>query len=557
MPYSIGLDFGTESGRVLLLELSSGKEVSVAVIPYGNGVIEDVLPGTDVTLPTGWALQDPDDYVQVILQGIPAVLKESGISGDQVVGIGVDFTSCTVMPVLDDGTPMCQLPEWRTRPHAWPKLWKHHAAHVQSERMSDAAIARRESFLNRYGGRISPEWYFPKLLQVFEEDRELYESSAAFVEGADWVVWYLTGRLVRSGCNAGFKAMWSERTGLPSREFFRSVNAEFLDPAEKLGTVFYPLGAIAGTLRGDLASKLGLSPDVSVAVGVIDAHAAVPAVGVVEPGSLVMVMGTSLCHLNVTETEIPIPGVTGIVKDGVLPGWYGYESGQAALGDMFAWFIRNAVPARYKEEAARRGISLYAHLESLGGQLGPGASGLLALDWWNGNRSILGDSRLSGMVIGFTLQTKPEELYRALLESAAYGTRRIIQNFADHGVQFHTLVACGGIPSKNPLLMQIYADVIGLPVVVHDSGGIPARGAALYGAVAAGARRGGFDSVADAAIALSPPVARVFRPDARYRAEYDRLFTLYRRLHDYFGMAEAKIMHELKSVGAAHNHPER
>jgi L-ribulokinase len=544
--YAIGLDYGTESGRVLLLDLASGREAAVAVVPYRHGVISDRLPTTGEALPPDWALEDPRDYLEVLDVGIPAVLKEAGVAGNEVVGIGLDVTSCTVLPVTADGIPLCTLPQWNNHRHAWLKLWKHHSAQAIADRITATAERRHEPFLARYGGRISSEWYFPKLLEVFEEDRAVYDAAYAFVEATDWLVWHLTGVERRSVGPAGYKALWSAEEGLPSVDFFRAVEPAFDRPDAKLGTAFYPLGHRAGGLRPEVADRLGLPAGVAVAVGNIDAMAAVPGAGVGGPGTLVMVMGTSICHLTVTEAQLQPTGVTGVVRDGVLPGYYGYEAGQAAVGDMFAWFVRTLGTGA--DSDADGGARAYERLEAEAGALAAGQNGLLALDWWNGNRSILGDADLTGAIVGLTLATTPPEIYRALLEATAFGTRRILDNLRGHGIPIRDLVACGGLATKSPLLMQIFADVSGLEVRVPDAQEIPARGAALFGAVAAGAEAGGFASIADALARLAPPVLRVYRPDAARRAVYDEMYALYERIHDVFGRERPSLMHTLKRI---------
>ena len=544
---SLGVDYGTESGRVVALDLVDGRELAHAVVPYRHRVMDRVLPNTGEALPPDWALQHPQDYLDVLHEGIPAVMGQAGLDPAQVVGIGVDFTSCTVIPVDAAGRPLAFSPEWASRPHAWPKLWKHHAAQGIADRMNAVAEQRAEAFLSRYGGRISSEWYFPKLIQIFEEDRAVYDAMYGFIEATDWIVWYLTGRECRNSCTAGYKALWSDDE-LPGPEYFRAVSPDFDDPAAKLGTRFYPLGTAAGTVRPSVAEALGLSQEVAVAVGNVDAMVSAPPVGVDGPGTLVMVMGTSICHLTVTPNEVRLPGITGVVRDGVLPGWYGYEAGQAAVGDMFAWFVKTAVPGNYQAAAAEAHLSIYEYLEARAREVAPGESGLVALDWWNGNRSILGDADLSGVLVGLTLSTTVEHQYRALLESTAMGTRRIIEHFRDHGVSLNRLVACGGLPQKSPLLMQIYADVTGLPVEVTDSEEIPARGSALFGAVAAGKARGGFDSIEEASQQLAAPIRSRYDPNPQAQAVYDEVYAVYRELYARMGEDPAGLLHRLKAI---------
>ena len=538
--YSIGIDFGTESGRVLLLNTRSGVEAAVAVVPYASGVIDRSLPGTDEALPGDWALQDPDDWRAVISTGVPAVLDAAGVAGSDVIGIGIDFTCCTVLPVTADGTPLCALPAWRGRPHAWPKLWKHHAAQSVADRLNEVARERDEPFLARYGGKISSEWYHPKLIELWLEDREIYESASGFIEACDWIVWHLTGHERRAACSAGYKALWSPVDGLPPTDFFTAAYPGFDRPGEKLGSEFSALGERAGLLAPELAAQLGLESGVAVAVGNVDSFVSVPGAGVLESTSFLIVIGTSICDVVVHPKEILLPGITGVVRDGVLPGLYGYEAGQAAVGDMLAWFVGLLAGARDGER--------YSELERDAATVAPGASGLLALDWWNGNRTVLADADLSGVLSGLTLQTTAAEIYRALLESIAFGNRRIVDNFEEHGMALEQLVACGGIADKSPLTMQLLADTSGRRVIVPGSSEIPARGAALFGAVAAGPKAGGFPDIMAAIDALAPGTGAVYEPDPAAVAVYDELYQLYRQLHDTLGRDQVELLHSLKRI---------
>jgi L-ribulokinase len=536
--YSIGIDFGTESGRALLLDLKTGDELAVGVVPYPHGVIDRELPHAGRRLPSDWALQDPDDWVLVLEDGIEYVLAEASVDASDVVGLGVDFTSCTVLPVDSEGIPLCKYEHWRGRPHAWPKLWKHHAAQPVADRLNEVALQRGEEFLGRYGGRISSEWYFPKLIELWLEDREVYEEAHAFVEATDWIVWWLTGNQIRQSCTAGYKALWSPEEGLPSREYFEAAYPGFNAPAEKLGHRFVPLGTKAGTLRLDAARAIGLPESVAVAVGNVDSFVSVPGAGVEQPGTFVMVIGTSICDMVVDPQEIRLPGITGVVREGILPGLFGYEAGQAAVGDMFAWFVETV-----GED--------YATLEQAAGAVGPGQSGLVALDWWNGNRTILADADLSGVICGLTMHTTSGEMYRALQESIALGNRRIIENFEEHGLKLSEIVACGGIAERSPLLMQIVADVAGLPVHVPGSTEIPARGAALFGAVAAGA----FTDIGTAVEAMRPGASRTYSPGATAKETYDQVYGIYRELYDLLGRSEAELLHGLKRIRAERSGP--
>lgn len=531
--YSIGVDFGTESGRVLLLDLDTGEQQDSVVVPYASGVIDDTLPATGEALPPDWALQDPSDWTAVLLDGIPGALQRAGVSPASVVGIGIDFTSCTVLPVARDGWPLCEETVWRTHRHAWPKLWKHHAAQRVADRLNEVASARGERFLSRYGGRISSEWYFPKLIELWLEDRDVYDAATAFVEAADWITWWLTGIDMRQACTAGYKALWSPDEGLPDAEFFDAAYPGFDEPQRKLGSRFVPLGTRAGTLRPDLARQLGLTADVSVAVGNVDAFVSVPGAGVSRPGTFVVVIGTSICDVVVHPAEIRLPGITGVVRDGVLPGMYGYEAGQAAVGDMLGWFV----------DALGAGVS-HEQLEAAAAVLAPGQSGLLALDWWNGNRTILADADLSGLIIGLTLQSTVPEIYRALLESIAFGSRRIMDNFEEYGVPLSDVLACGGIAERSPLMMQLLADTSGRTVSVPEVTDVPARGSALFGAVAAGA----FADIASAARLLAPSRMRRYTPAPDAVRVYERVYAVYRDLYHEMGVTNAGSLRALKRI---------
>jgi L-ribulokinase len=538
LAYAIGIDFGTESGRALLLDLETGGEAAASEVGYRSGVIDRELPETGVRLPPDWALQDPDDWMTVVEAAVPEALSSGGVGEDEVVGLGVDVTSCTVLPVSGDGVPLCKLPEWRSHAHAWPKLWKHHAAQPVADRLNEVAEERGDDFLSRYGGRLSSEWYFPKLIEVWLEDREVYEAAYGFIEATDWIVWQLTGNERRSACTAGYKACWSESEGLPSNEFFEAAYPGFSHPAEKLGTTFHQLGSSAGPLRADVASRIGLNDATPVAVGNVDSFVSMPGAGVDQPGTFLTVVGTSICDLVIHPEEIRLPGITGVVPDGILPGFYGYEAGQPAVGDMLAWFVEEIGGA----DGSVGDEDPYEALEQAAAKLRPGETGLVALDWWNGNRSILADADLTGVIAGLTLQTTQVQIYRALLESIAFGNRRVMENFEEHGLRLGDIVACGGIADKSPLTMQLLADTSGRPVHVPASSQIPARGSALFGAVAAGH----FPDIEAAIEATRPEIARSYEPDPAAGPVYDAVYEIYRDLYETLGRSQAELLHKLK-----------
>ena len=553
--YAIGVDFGTESGRAVLVDVANGREVATAVYPYLHGVIDEKLPDSTVLLEPDWALQDPEDYLRTFQTTIPAVLKESGIHPADVIGLGVDFTACTMLPVKADGKPLCLLPEFRNRPHAWVKLWKHHAAQPEADKINMTARQMKLGWLDRYGGKISSEWFFSKTLQILDEDPEIFQAADRLLEATDWVVWQLTGVETRNSCTAGYKALWSKREGFPDKSYFKALEPRLENVVdEKMTRTILPVGNRAGGLTEQAAVWTGLHPGTAVAIANVDAHVAVPAVGVTEPGSMVMIMGTSICHMVLGDEEHIVPGMCGYVEDGIIPGFFGYEAGQSCVGDHFAWFVEKCIPAEYEREAKQLGSDLHQLLEQKATKLKPGESGLLALDWWNGNRSVLVDVDLTGLLIGATLATKAEEIYRALIEATAFGTRVIVDTFQKNGVPIHELVACGGLPEKNKLLMQIYADVTGLPIKVSASKQTPALGSAMFGAVAAGKAAGGYDSIYDAARTMAHLKDEVYKPIPENQQVYEILFSEYLHLHDYFGRGENNVMKTLKKIKAEVKH---
>lgn len=548
--YVIGLDYGTESGRALLVAVDNGEEVAMAVEPYPDGVIDDVLPGADKKLEPDWALQNPRDYLYVLERVIPKVLKDSGVSGDDIIGISTDFTACTMLPIDKDGTPLCMKPEFAANPNAWVKLWKHHAAQPEADRINELAAERGESFLARYGGKISSEWFFPKALQILDEAPEVYEAADRLIEAGDWIVLQLCGEEKRNACVAGYKAIWDE--GYPSPDFFRALDPRFENVVrDKMSEDIYPAGVKAGGLLPEMAKKLGLKPGTAVATGGVDAHVAVPAATVTGAGKMVMIMGTSLCHMVCGTEKKVIEGMCGVVKDGILPGFYGFEAGQTAVGDIFAWFIEHCVPASVAEEARKAGSDIHGYLGKQAAALTPGESGVLCLDWWNGNRSILVDADLTGLMMGMTLTTTPAEMYRAVLESTAFGTYTIIRQLEEGGVPITELYACGGLPGKNPLLMQIFADVTNREIKISASDQTVALGCAMWGAVAAGSAAGGYDDVMHAAAKMARLRDTVYKPNPQAHAAYEKLYAIYRRLHDLFGKGGDNAMKDLKAIKTA------
>ena len=552
--YAAGVDFGTESARAVLVDCDDGRECGARVYRYRHGVLDKRLPAPheDVALEPDWALQDPEDYVRALQETVPGLLAETGIDPAHVIGIGICFTSCTMLPTLADGTPLCRLDDLRAEPHAWVKLWKHHAAQPEADKINAIAAQRGEAWLRRYGGRISSEWFFAKALQILDEAPEVYARADRLLEAADWIVWQLTGVETRNTCTAGYKAMWSKRDGFPDNAYFAALDPRFervID--EKMSRHLLPIGSRAGELTERAAAWTGLRSGTPVAVANVDAHVSAPAAGVTAPGTMVAIMGTSICHILLGDELAIVDGMCGVVEDGVVPGLFGYEAGQSAVGDIFGWFVETSVPPEYHALASARGIDVHDVLSEEAAALRPGESGLLALDWWNGNRSVLVDADLRGLLVGMTLATRAPEIYLALIEATAFGTRVIIEAFEAAGVPVRGIVACGGLPERSKLLMQVFADVTGCTIAVAGSTQTPALGSAIFGAVAAGTAVGGYDSIVDASVRMASPSERSYIPDAGRHDAYEPLYREYLRLHDLFGRGGNDVMQRLKRIRLA------
>jgi L-ribulokinase len=541
--YVIGIDYGTLSGRAVVVRVSDGAELGSGVFEYPHAVVTDRLPGGSERLPADWALQVPNDYREVLRNAVPAAVKEAGIDPANVIGIGTDFTACTMVPTTADGTPLNELDRFAARPHAYVKLWRHHSAQPQADRINKLAAERGESWLPRYGGLISSEWEFAKGLQLLEDDPEVYRAMDRWVEAADWIVWQLTGEYVRNACTAGYKGIYQDGR-YPSEDFLSALNPEFKDfVSAKVEHRIGQLGDTAGTLTEEAAAWTGLPAGIAVAVGNVDAHVTAPAAKAIKAGQLVAIMGTSTCHVMNGAELRDVPGMCGVVDGGILAGHWGYEAGQSGVGDIFGWFVKQGVPPAYHEAAAGRGVGVHEYLTGLASGQRIGEHGLLALDWHSGNRSVLVDHELSGLIVGQTLATRPEDIYRALLEATAFGTRTIIEAFNSAGVPVKELVIAGGLV-KNQLLMQIYSDVTSLPLSTVGSAQAPALGSAIHAAVAAGS----YANVEAASAAMGSPPANVYTPVPENVEAYDALFSEYTALHDYFGRGSNDVMHRLKEI---------
>ncbi len=543
----IGVDFGTLSGRAVVVRVCDGAELASAVHDFEHGAVTDALPGSGIGLPPDTALQVPDDYRAVLRHAVPKALAASGAPPTRVIGIATDFTASTFLPTTADGTPLCELPELTWRPHAYPKLWKHHAAQPEADDVNALAEQRGEGWLARYGGRISAEWEFPKALQVLREDPEIYHRADRFIEAADWIVWQLCGSENRNACAAGYKGIHQDGSW-PSREYLAALDPRFADfVTEKLAHPLSRLGERAGGLTRTAAALTGLPEGIAVAVGNLDAHATAAAAQTVTPGQLLAIMGTSTCHVLNAAEFVEVPGMCGAVRDGIVTGSWGYEAGQSGVGDIFGWLADEFTPAEYAAAAAELGITTHELLSRKAAEQPVGAHGLVALDWHNGNRSVLVDHGLSGVVVGMTLATRPEDVYRALIEATAFGTRTILDAFAASAVPVEGFTVAGGL-KRNDFVLQTYADVLNRPLHVADSDQGPALGAAIHAAVAAGAH----PDVPAASAQMGSVTRDAVLPDPERAARYDDLYAVYTDLHDHFGRGGTDALHRLRHIRDAH-----
>ena len=528
--YSIGLDYGTSSVRGLLVDVSSGEELASSVFPYPHGKAGIQTDERDPDV----ARQHPQDYLDGAQSVIRGVLEQGasrpGFAPDQVIGLGVDTTGSTPIPVDANGTPLALKPEFADNMAAMVYLWKDHTGHAEAAEITALAAKMRPQYLLKCGGIYSAEWYWSKVLRCLRADPAVFEAAYTWVEHADWLPAVLAGethpdQMKRCICAAGHKAMFHpEWGGYPDEEFLSGLDPRLVRLRRTLPAHAFHIGEVAGTLSAEWASLTGLPEGIPISVGAFDAHLGGVGSGI-KPGALVKNIGTSTCDMMVAPLGndlADIPGLCGIVPESILPGFYGLEAGQSAVGDIFNWFVSGIQPAGQGHEELTEAAS----------KLLPGESGLLALDWHNGNRTVLVDQRLTGGILGLTLQTTPADMYRAWIEATAFGSRVIMERFEEYGQKVETIINCGGISVKNPLVMQIYADVMGRPIAISRSAQTAALGSAIAGAVAAGAYPS-FAEATDAMTALNP---RVFQPDPVNQAVYDRLYALYHRIHDAFGV---------------------
>lgn len=550
--YTIGLDYGTLSGRAVLVDVADGRQIADCVMDYPHGVISDCLPGSSARLPADYALQHPQDYLDVLSHILHGVIEKSGINPADIIGVGIDFTTCTILPVRADGTPLCFAEKYKDNPHSYVKLWKHHAAQPYADRINEVARARGETWLERFGGKISSEWLFPKIWEVFAEAPEVYADAAYFIEAADWLTWQLTGHQTRGYSFAAYKGMYLEdEGGYPSEDFFASLDEGLRHVVrEKLGAPIVHTGEAAGYVTPAASKRFGLHEGAAVACPMPDAHTATISLGLEKAGEMCAIIGTSSCFMLLGEKDLAVPGICGTIRDGMTPGFYGYEAGLCCVGDHFAWAKNNVTSPEYVAEAESRGISMLQLLIEKASRQKPGEHGLIALNWFNGNRNPLVDASLAGMIIGLTLRTRPEDILRALIEATAYGTRVIIENFRSHGVRVSRIVAGGGIARKDPFTMQLYADVLKCDIEISGSAQAPALSGAIQAAAAAGITAGGYANIHDAMAKMASKSDRTYHPNPEASEVYDRLYAEYMKLFDYFGRGGNNVMKKLRDISS-------
>lgn len=547
--YAIGLDFGTLTARGVLVDIANGKEVAVSICGYQDAVIDQMLPEDNHPLPADFALQNPQDYEYALESILKDVWRKGGIRAEQVVGIGVDFTACAMLPLDRNLKPLCYNPRFRKNPHSWVKIWKHKAARRDAHTFNRVAQERNESFLRNYGNFADAQMFFPKILETLNQAPNVYRATYRFVEAGDWVVYLLTGVLRKSIAMASYKAFWEKGVGYPSEDYFAAVHKELRDVISKKVGLDAPLemGA-AGHLSKRMATITGLTEQTMVAVCGIDAHCSFLGGGITTGSTLMMSIGTCICHMLASPLYVQNTMTLGVVRDGILPGYYGYETAQPAVGDMFDWYIGIAASCENLAEAQKHNKDVYSILNERIARIRPGASGLMAMDWWNGNSSFLRKEDLSGALLGMTLSTTADEIYRALIEATAFGIRKMIDGFAESCIPVEKVCACGAIAFNSPQIMQIYADVIGKPIYIARSKQTAALGAAMNAAVAAGKQNGGYSTIYEAIQNMSmPPVVRYW-PDTRHADVYEHLYEVYNQLHDAFGNSRENPMEKLHHI---------
>ncbi|MDO5134465.1 MAG: ribulokinase [Eubacteriales bacterium] len=546
--YTIGLDFGTLSGRGILVRCRDGKIMASAIKKYAHGVMDEFLPDKKTPLPDAWCLEHPQDYLDVLDEVIPTLIKESEVPAENIIGIGIDFTSCTMLPVDKNGVPLCFQEKYASRRNAYVKLWKHHGAQKQADKVNSILDGLGISGLPRFGGKVSPELLIPKIMEILEEDPEIYECADEILEAGDWLSRVLTGSHKRSCSMAGYKAWWSAPEGYVEKDLLEKFDSRLKNLEAKMPGEVCSIGGVVGRLDQACARRFGLKSGIAVAPAVIDSHAGVPGSGITDITQVMMVLGTSSVMVGFSKTPYSGDGICGGVKDAIIPGYYAFESGLASVGDLFGWFTEQFISRQYEQEAEEKSLNLHSLLCLKAKELYPGQSGLLALDWWNGNKTPYVDGNLTGQIMGMTLNTKPEEVYRALIEATAFGTKKIIETYEKEGVHIEEIIASGGISNKNELLMQIYADVLGKNIAVVNDHQTAALGSAIYAALSAGKKAGGFDTYREAVAHMGSQKSKLYKPDQKRIQTYQNLYQLYRRLSKIMGAEYRDLVYDLRKM---------
>ena len=542
--YVIGIDYGTLSARAILADSENGNILPhKPTFTYPHGVMTE-LAGKP--LRSDFALQHPKDYIDALDYLIPELVRKNGIDSAQIVGIGIDFTACTIFPLDKNREPLCFNKKFKDNPHAYSKLWKHHGADKYAPLFEDAARKLCPYLLDMTGGCISGEFFFPKLYEIYKDAPEVYESASVFVNAGDYIASILTGNKIHSMAYATIKEHYDNfgGKGYPDRSYFAEIDSGFAEILSKVDTELSPVSTCAGGLNATFAKRLGLCEGTAVSVPIIDAHGAISAAGI-EDKRATFAIGTSAVIAVMTSEHSTVRGIHSQGYESTAEKLHTLEAGVRAMGDLYDWFVKNCVPAEYERRAKESGMNIHAYLRSLAEKKKIGESRLIALDWFNGNRTVIPNDKLSGMILGLTLTTRPEDIYRALIESTVFELRRVFDNYVDSGVEINSVVATGGIPLKDPMLMQILADTLNMPVSCLESTEATALGSAVYGAAAAGI----YPSVTKASQKMKQPVAKTYHPVADNVLAYAELYREYCKLYDYFAKGENKVMeylHDLK-----------
>lgn len=548
--YTIGMDFGSLSCRAILVDSEDGTIVAERESVYAHGVMTETLPdGT--RLPPMWVLQDPRDYESCIYSLLPGLLQDSGIDKEQVATVGVDATASTVLCLDEKLRPMCCNDRFSWRIHAWPKMWKHHADAKEAADITERARLAGGEYIESCGGTVGAEFMLPKLLQCFREDRALFDSSYTFMELGDWITSLLTGHKCRSASMLAGKMLWDASRGYPSKSFLNGVEPGFGDALyEKQDRedtrIAYP-GECVGLLCAQAAKQTGLPEGIPVSASQMDGYAGLPGCGVYRSGRLMLVLGTSSGYMLLDDMNRTIPGLCASIPNSMMKGYMCHAAGQSSGGDMLGWYMENMLPGSYERKARDAGMDLHSYLSLLASGHSAAQSRLIALDWFNGNKTPLNNFRLSGLIVGLDMSTRPEEIYRALIEASAFGAKVIIDLIKNSGTSINSVVVSGGISRKNPFLMQVYADVLGCPLEVCGSAQAAAQGSAVYAAAAGGL----YPDVPSAVIAMGGKPEKTYMPRQEETLAYAALFEEYKRLYDYFGRGENPVMERLKEKAEA------